>query len=237
MLGLSVLKALRKIKTKATTQFKVINEKLGLPRADNTKRIDAMLVEQGRLLQSLRGTSLNLKTFLPLAVKYSLSKDFPSYYSHRYLHEQKLGRNDLRSLDRANRANMQRYIQNIYTMEKLTRLQTNLRLLRKHQKTNREAEMKPLQVEVTVWRIGDFVLVTFPGELTVEIGLGIKKRSPHKHTFVAGYTNGYIYYTPTAEQLKNVGNAQEDSDCLVAPAWQKIFEKKVADLLKQLKAT
>ena len=29
-------------------------------------------------------------------------------------------------------------------------------------------------------------------------------------TFVAGYTNGYIYYAPTAEQLLNPGAAQED---------------------------
>ena len=83
-------------------------------------------------------------------------------------------------------------------------------------------------------RVGDFVLVTFPGELTVQIGLNIKKASPHKHTFVAGYTNGYIYYAPTAEQLQNVGGAQEDSDCLLAPEWQKMFEAKVAEMLKSL---
>ena len=37
-------------------------------------------------------------------------------------------------------------------------------------------------------------------------------------TFVAGYTNGYIYYTPSARQMENAGGAQEDSDCLLAPA-------------------
>jgi hypothetical protein len=31
-----------------------------------------------------------------------------------------------------------------------------------------------------------------------------------------------------------VGGAQEDSDCLVAPEWQAIFEKKVAEVLKRL---
>ena len=94
--------------------------------------------------------------------------------------------------------------------------------------------MKPLQVEVVGLRVGEFVLITFPGELTVEIGLNVKKASPHKQTFVAGYTNGYIYYTPTAEQLRNVGGAQEDSDCLLAPEWQKLFEDKVAQMLKKL---
>ena len=51
---------------------------------------------------------------------------------------------------------------------------------------------------------------------------------------MAGYTNGYIYYAPAAEQLKNVGGAQDDSDCILAPEWQALFEAKVADMLKRL---
>lgn len=234
LLGLSVLKAVRHISCGPSDILAILPEKLDLPRADHAKRIDALLLEQARLLKALKGTSLNLRTFLPLAVKYNLAPEFPSYYAHRYLHEKKLGRDDLARLDEANRNNMKAYMANIYTMEELTRLQTNLALLRKHQETNRLAGMKPLTVEVVGLRIGAFVLVTFPGELTVEIGLNIKKAAPHKHTFVAGYSNGYIYYTPTARQLENVGGAQEDSDCLVAPAWQGIFEEHVARLLKKL---
>jgi hypothetical protein len=78
------------------------------------------------------------------------------------------------------------------------------------------------------------VLVTFPGELSVQIGLNIKQASPHERTVVAGYTNGYLYYAPTAEQLGNPGAAQEDCDCLLAPAWQKIFEDKAAEILGRL---
>ena len=51
---------------------------------------------------------------------------------------------------------------------------------------------------------------------------------------MAGYTNGYIYYAPTAEQLRNVGGAQEDSDCLLAPEWQKIFEAKAGEIIRKL---
>ena len=97
-----------------------------------------------------------------------------------------------------------------------------------------KAEGETVEVEVVGLRIGNFVLVTFPGELSVEIGLGIKQRSPHPSTFVAGVTNGYIYYTPTEEQLENRGNAQEDSDCLVAPEWQALFEQKVGQVLERL---
>jgi len=177
---------------------------------------------------------LNLKTFIPLVVKYNVSSEFPSYYSHRYLLEKKLGRDGLSKLDVENRANMKRYIKNILTMEQLTRLGTNMRLLRKHQASLVASGKRTISVEVLGIRIGDFVLVTFPGELTVPIGLNIKKKSPHPNTFVAGYTNGYIYYSPTADQLRNRGNAQEDSDCLLAPEWQKQFEDKVAEVLKQL---
>jgi len=235
LLGLSTLKAVRKIQCKEDNRLIVLNETLELPRADVAQRIVALDAERERLVQSLRGTFLNLKTFLPLAVKYNLATEFPSYESHRYLHEQELGREDLKKMDVTNRAHMQQYVQNIYTMEQLTRLNTNLALLRKHQADLVDSGKRSLEVELLGMRVGDFVLTTFPGELTVQIGLNIKKQSPHEHTFVAGYTNGYIYYAPTAEQLQNVGGAQEDSDCIVAPEWQKIYEDKVAEILRKIK--
>jgi hypothetical protein len=120
-------------------------------------------------------------------------------------------------------------------MEELTRLGANLRLLIMHQQQNLDADKRTITVETIGLKIGAFEMVTFPGELTVRIGLGIKERSKHPHTFVAGYTNGYIYYAPTAKQLLNVGGAQEDSDCILDPAWQAIFEKQVTSLLQRLR--
>ena len=234
MLGLSTLQALRKVQSKEDGRLKLINQIIELPRADVAQRIISMEAEQTKLLQSLRGTSLSLKTFIPLVVKYNLSSEFPAYYSHRYLHDKALGRNDLDRLDAENRRNMARYIHNIHTMEQLTRIQTNLALLRKHQADNLAAEKRTIDVELVGLRIGDFVLLTFPGELSVQIGLNIKKTSPHELTFVAGYTNGYIYYAPTAKQLRNVGRAQEDSDCLLAPQWQMLYEDKAAQMLREL---
>jgi hypothetical protein len=234
LLGLSVVRAARAIRCDATSPLTLFNETLLLPRADHAERIDALLAEQSRLVKSLKGTSLNLKTFLELANKYNVSREFPSYSSHLYFTEQAQGRDDLRRLDEANRKNLRAYVENVMTMEQLTRVQTNLALLRKHQERNLASGRKPLPVEVVGLRVGEFVLVTFPGELTVEIGLRVKKASPHRFTFVAGYTNGYIYYTPTAEQLRNSGGAQEDSDCLVAPEWEPLFHAKVADVLKRL---
>ena len=156
MLGLSTLKGLRKIQCRDDTRLRVVNESLSLPRADLVERIAAMEAEQSRLVRSLKGTSLNLKTFLPLTVKYNLADDFPSYYSHAYLHEKKLGRNDLSRLDAENRKNMKQYVENIYTMEQLTRTQTNLVLLRKHQADNVAAGKRTIDVEVAGLRIGEF---------------------------------------------------------------------------------
>lgn len=234
LLGLSALRAAKAISTKPTNAFQVLHETITLPRADLAERIAFQESELQRVLRSLRGTSLNLKTFLPLVVKYRLDEAFPSYYSHEYLREKQIGKDDLARMDAVNRKNLEDYMQNIYAMEELTRIQTNLELLKKHQAQNIAAGKRTIDVEVEGLRIGDFRLITFPGELTVRIGLNLKRLSPHELTFIAGYTNGYIYYCPTEEQLLNVGNAQEDSDCILAPEWQKIFEDKALEMLKQL---
>lgn len=234
LLGLSTLRAVREVACREDDRLQILNETLALPRGDRSERIAELEAEHRRLLQSLQGTSLNLKTFLPLVVKHNLAQDFPAYSAHRYLHDDALGREDLRQLDAENRRNLQAYIRNILVMEELTRLQTNLALLRKHQARFVAAGSRTVDVEVAALRVGEFVLVTFPGELTVPIGLRIKSRSPHARTFVAGYTNGYIYYAPTAEQLLNVGGAQEDSDCILAPEWQELFERRVTEMLERI---
>jgi len=234
MLGISTIRGLRKITCKPDVNFKVINETISLPRAELSARIESLQAEQLKLVQSLAANNLNFKTFLPLMIRYNNSEEYPSFFSQHYLHEKMLGRNDLEKLDAENRKNIKKYLANIHVMEELTRVQTNLALLKKNQAKNIASGKRTIDVEIMGIRVGDFVMVTFPGELTVQIGLNIKKMSPHKSTFVAGYTNGYIYYAPTAEQLKNVGNAQEDSDCILAPEWQKLFEDKVAEILKKL---
>jgi hypothetical protein len=235
MLALSTLGAVQKIRTRAEGRLRIVNETLALPRGtDLERRMAAIQAEQARLLQSLRGTTLNLKTFLPLYVQYKVSSEFPADYAYRYQHEKALGRDDLARLDTQNRAAMDAYIHNIHTMEQLTRLQANLNLLKMHHAQNVAAGKPTLDVEVVGLRIGEFVLVTFPGELTVEVGLNIKRRAPAPLTFVAGYTNGYIYYAPTAKGRNNPGYAQEDCDCLLAPAWQQLYEDRVQAVLKSL---
>ncbi len=233
-LGLSALKAMRKIDTSNDWRLTILNETIQLPRSDLGERIIAMKGQRDQLVDSLQGTFLNLRTFMPLAVKYKLSDPFPSANSYEYLREQQIGKNDLTTLDRVNQNNMEKYVKNIHTMEQITRINTNLNLLQKHHAKMLESGKRTIDAEVAALRVGDFVLTTFPGELTVQIGLNIKQSSPHDLTFVAGYTNGYLYYAPTADQLRNAGGAQEDSDCLLAPHWQKKYEAKAAELLGKL---
>lgn len=239
LLGLSTLQAVRKIETTENPILAFQSTTLELPRADLAPKIEEMEIQRERLVNALQGTSLNLKTFLPLVVKQRLDEQFPSYSSHAYLSEAQRGQEDLKRMDADNRRNVQAYIANIHTMEALTRLQTNLALLKKHQLDNTTAPKRTIDAEVCAIRVGDFRLITFPGELTVQIGLNIQNAMSHtsptnQPVFVSGYTNGYIYYCPTAEQLKNLGGAQEDSDCILDATWQDRFENRAIELLESL---
>ena len=88
--------------------------------------------------------------------------------------------------------------------------------------------------EMVGLRVGPFRLLTFPGELTVTIGMDLKRRAPAPFTFVAGYTNGYLYYLPTEKQRTNTDYAQEDCDCRVAPEWRRLFDAAADELLSRL---
>lgn len=233
MLGLSAMEAFRKIETSKNSELKVINEVIKLPkRNDFDERIESMKKEQETLLRSLRGTSLNFKTFLPLYINYNIHEEYPSYYSHRYLNDEMHGRDDMEILDQANRRNIDKYLRNIHAMEKLSRLQYNISLVEERKAENEATKENTIDVEVQVLKIGDFVMVTFPAEASVQVGLNIKKMSPFGNTFVAGYTNGYLHYTPTSEQIGT--GSYQDQSCLLAPEWQKIYEEKVIEILKAL---
>jgi hypothetical protein len=55
----------------------------------------------------------------------------------------------------------------------------------------------------TTWlqamRIGDVYIATVPAEYFTVLGLEIKRRSPHRYTYVFGLTNDYIGYVPNRE--------------------------------------
>jgi len=89
---------------------------------------------------------------------------------------------------------------------------------------------KSLNVELQAIRIGQSVLLTFPGELFVEIGLQIKKQSPFEQTYILGYTNGYIGYLPTVHAFREGG--YEAVSSRFTPASVRIIEQEALDLLR-----
>jgi len=204
MLGLSTLEAYRGIQTKGAT-LSVICENLELPRrTDVPERVAELRQEQAALLKSLRGTSLNFKTFLPLYLKRALSPDFPSYYSYRYLQAERTGTDELAGIDAQNKAHVAKYLRNIRAMEKLARIEDKIATLHRHKAINDAAGVPTVSTEVQGIRIGDFVLITSPAEVLVEVGLNVKKASPYEHTFVAAFSNGYIHYGPPAAVIRRL---------------------------------
>ena len=232
MLGLSTLEAVRKIQT-GNAELNVLNEPLLLPRrTDIPQRIAALEQEQAGLLKSLRGTSLNVKTFVPLYIKYALSPDHPSYYSYRYLQADQTGTDEMSGIDTQNRAHMAKYLRNVHAMEKLARIQDKIATHQRHQAINDEAGEPTVATEVQGIRIGQFALITSPAEVLVEVGLNVKNASPHEHTFMAAYSNGYIHYGPPAADYDKGG--YEVTECFIGPQWQELYEKKASEILRRL---
>ncbi|HEX3654549.1 MAG TPA: hypothetical protein VHV55_02015 [Pirellulales bacterium] len=62
-----------------------------------------------------------------------------------------------------------------------------------------------LNVPVSAARIGPFAIATNAGELFVEWGIEVKRRSPFPHTIVSELTNDWIGYEPTALAFKHEG--------------------------------
>jgi neutral ceramidase len=58
---------------------------------------------------------------------------------------------------------------------------------------------------VQVVAVGDAAFVAIPGELFVEFGLAIKRRSPFLYTYIAGLANGCVGYIPTRRAFAGGG--------------------------------
>jgi predicted transcriptional regulator len=62
-----------------------------------------------------------------------------------------------------------------------------------------------LSVELSVIRLGGTAMVFLPGEIFVEIGLGIRKASPLPRTMIFGLANDYIGYVHTVGATRESG--------------------------------
>jgi len=69
----------------------------------------------------------------------------------------------------------------------------------------RGAAPQSRDIPVSAARIGPLGIATNAGELFVEWGLSVKRRSPFPHTIVSELTNEWIGYEPTAEAFQHEG--------------------------------
>ena len=67
------------------------------------------------------------------------------------------------------------------------------------------AEDSPVEVRLSVLRLGDAVICTNPAELYVEHGLAIKDASSARVTIVSELTDGSVGYVPTRDALSHGG--------------------------------
>ena len=92
-------------------------------------------------------------------------------------------------------------------------------------------ENQPDEVEVMVIRLGDAAIVGLPGEAFCRLGLEIKRRSPARHTIVAGLCNDAIGYLPTRESFTQGGYETTTGSTFYEPG---SAEKLVQSALGQL---
>lgn len=82
----------------------------------------------------------------------------------------------------------------------------------------------------TAVRIGDFMWVTFPGEMFHEIGMRVKQACPAPVAHLMGYTNGYIGYFPTRAAFGEGG--YEPAVSHLDPAAEDTYLREVTRLLR-----
>jgi hypothetical protein len=85
-------------------------------------------------------------------------------------------------------------------------------------------EGRPYQVEVQVITLGrELAWVALPGEVFVELGLAIKRRSPFPHTFVVELANENIGYIPDRRSYAE-GNYEPESARCAAGSGEKLVD-------------
>jgi hypothetical protein len=90
-----------------------------------------------------------------------------------------------------------------------------------------------LPLEVQALRLSaDTAIVTLPGEIFVELGLAIKRRSPFTNTIVVELANDNCAYVPTREAFAQ--GAYEVENSRVAPGGGEKLVEEALRLLKEL---
>ena len=96
-----------------------------------------------------------------------------------------------------------------------------------------EADQGPLKTEIQVLRLGDIYVLGLPGEVLVELGLEIKKRSPVERLIVASLANDVIGYVCHAAAYDEGGYESTDGTNLAPGAGELIVDHAIK-LIEQM---
>ncbi|MBQ9984932.1 MAG: hypothetical protein IJP38_01320 [Oscillospiraceae bacterium] len=232
LLGLSVLEAVKDIKTQNADISDCRRELVFPRRRDIPKVREALLKEREQLFAMLGNCPLNFKAFLPLYMKYLTSPEYPIGYAYEYIREEEQGKAHLKNQDKINRANIEKYLKNIEVMERLSKLATTLETIEWHENYNASFENADAESEIVGIKIGDAVLITAPVEPLSEIGRKVRAMSPYEKTFVIGYTNGYFHYGAPKSAYNNGG--YESIECMLSDEWEEIYESAAKSVIEEL---
>lgn len=196
-----------------------------------TKRIGGMLAgEVLKVVETIRTNpdvelrGLRKSIYLPL-------KKFPSLNEAKAQLEEKKQSLDRVGKDETLRQDMSGLLGEVVQAKYRVRVIEELQRL----ESREDLQAGRLATEIQALRINDSALVALPGEVFVEIGLAIKRRSPFKRTFVIGYANDiHPSYIPTTESYKEGG--YEPRWAKVDRGADKVIEDEAVSLLEELKA-
>jgi len=231
-LGLAVLKALRSIVTEEGADFETASVPVSFPRRTDIPAVRGALLEQREaLLARLGNCPLDFKTFLPLYMKYLTSPEYPLDHAYAYMKEEAMGSRQLRDQDAINRENLQKYLENIRIMERLSKLATTLETLQWHEDHNAASGQTHIRGEVAGLRLGDALFVTAPVEPLSAVGRRIKSLT-ERQLFFIGYANGYMHYGAPEDCYNNGG--YETIECMLDSGWLTEYEGAVKEILEEL---
>ena len=115
-------------------------------------------------------------------------------------------------------------------MEKLCRIRSDMKTLEYHDKMIRDLGNRRFRAKSSAY-IG-FRHDIIPAEMLVETGKIMKSSSPYRHTYVISPSNGYVHYGAPASYYDKGG--YEVTECMLAPEWQKIYERVALDIIRRL---
>ncbi len=232
-LGNTVLDTLKTIKT-ANSEITDSIKFISLPRRDDFDKVREQLISKlDEICKTLAYCPLNFKAFLPLYMKYLISPEYPLGYKYEYMREEMLGSEQLKNQDIINKNNIDKYLRNIQSMEKLSQISANLRTLEWHENYCKQHGGEDIKTEVVGIRLGDAVLISAPFEPLSETGRRIRLLSGKKNTYVIGYSNGYMHYGAVEEAYYTGG--YETIECMLSKEWYGIYESAVKEIFDEIK--